>query len=581
MTFEIKGNEFVRDGEPIKLISGAIHYFRNPHGYWEDVLRRLAAMGCNCVETYCAWNLHEPTAGEFNFDGDLNIAEFVRLAGEMGLMVIVRPGPYICAEWEFGGLPWWLQTEQDMEIRCMNDKYLKYFDRYLDELLARLRPLLCTNGGPIVMMQIENEYGYYGDDKQYLDHLYNGYLRRGIDVPLFTSDGTDEWNILNGSHEKCLCTLNFGSMTPDRFDAQQRIYPNSPKMCAEMWDGWFDHWGGECHATTDAKVYAEHLDGMLAIGNANIYMFIGGTNFGFMNGANHYEKYEPTVTSYDYDALLTECGDITDKYMLCRDVIKKYTGVEPPQIPQNRKKAAYGKVFMTESAGLLDNLDVLDSAPLSLNVPVPMEDCGQGYGYIAYSTVTRHRLDNRTLRINGLGDRAQIYVGNRLVYIMYINDEKQECCISAEAGERITVVVENMGRTNFGEKMMRKKGIAGRVTIGGNIHFNWTAHRLTMKDLSGVRFKQGAPDCKSAFWRGSFNADGECDTFLRTDCFTKGVAFINGFNLGRFWEVGPTKTLYIPKFLLKNGANELVVFDSDGAKSDAPYVEFTDAPDLG
>ncbi len=580
MTFEIKGSEFVRDGKPIKLISGAIHYFRNPHGYWEDVFCRLKAMGCNCVETYCAWNLHEAKQGEFNFDGDLNIAEFVRLAGKMGLMAIVRPGPYICAEWEFGGLPWWLQAEQGMEIRCMNKQYLKYFDRYLDELLGRLRPLLCTNGGPIIMMQIENEYGYYGDDKQYLDHLYDGYRRRGIDVPLFTSDGVDIWQVTNGSHEKCLCTLNFGTMAPDRFDAQQALYPNTPKMCAEMWDGWFDHWG-DVHHTTDAKAYAEHYDEVLKVGSANIYMLIGGTNFGFMNGANHFEKFEPTVTSYDYDALLSECGDITEKYMLCREVAAKYAEGELPKIPANRPKKAYGRVALTESAALLDNLNALDANPISLDVPLSMEDCSQGYGYIAYTTVTRHKLCNKKLVINGLGDRAQIYVGNELVYIMYINDDTQSCEINAEAGDTITIVVENMGRTNFGEKMMRKKGIAGRVTIGGIIHFGWTAHRLEMTDLSSVEFKKGAPNAKSAFWRGTFDVDNACDTFLRTDDFTKGVAFINGFNLGRYWEIGPTKTLYVPKFLLREGENEIIVFDSDGAKSATPAVEFTDKPDLG
>ncbi len=581
MTFEIKGSDFVRDGEPIKIISGAIHYFRNPRGYWKDVLSKLAAMGCNCVETYCAWNLHEPKKDEFDFGGDLDIAEFVRTAGEMGLMVIVRPGPYICAEWEFGGLPWWLQAEDGMEIRCMNGQYLKYFDRYLDELLSRLKPLLCTNGGPIVMMQIENEYGYYGDDKQYLDHLYDGYRRRGIDVPLFTSDGVDIWQVTNGSHEKCLCTLNFGTMAPDRFDAQQALYPNTPKMCAEMWDGWFDHWEDTIHHTTDAKAYAEHYDEVLKVGSANIYMLIGGTNFGFMNGANHFENYEPTVTSYDYDALLTECGDITEKYMLCREVAAKYATKPLPEIPENRAKAAYGKVDMIESASLLSNLDMLDKSPVSLNVPLSMEDCGQGYGYIAYSTVTRHKLCGKKLVINGLGDRAQIYVGDKLIHTMYINDDKQECMLDAEAGDTITIVVENMGRVNFGEKMMRKKGIAGRVTIGGIIHFNWTAHRLEMKDLSDIKFAKGAPKAKSAFWRGSFTADGECDTFLRTDCFSKGFAVINGFNLGRYWEVGPTKTLYVPKFLLNNGENEIIVFDSDGAKCDAPYVEFVDKADLG
>ncbi len=580
MTFEIGKGEFLKDGKPIKIISGAVHYFRNPKGYWDDVLQKLVALGCNCVETYCAWNLHEPEPDKFNFEGDLDLAHFIRLAGEKGLMVIVRPGPYICAEWEFGGLPWWLQTIDGMEIRCMNKAYLDRFDRYLDNALGLVKPYLATNGGPVIMMQVENEYGYYGDDKNYLDYLYNGYRQRGIDVPLFTSDGSAEWNVINGTQKDCLCTLNFGSMNKWRFEVQQRLCPDQPMMCAEMWNGWFDHWGAEKHATTDAEAYAKELDSMLSVGSANMYMFIGGTNFGFMNGANHKETYEPTVTSYDYDALLTENGSITQKYMLCREVIQKYTGATPAELPADRPCAAYGQVKISEYASLLDNLQNLDPNPIQLEVPKPMEDCGLGYGYIAYTTCFKVPVNNKTLEIADIGDRAYVFAGNKLVKIMYVNDGDFSCEISLAVGEPLTIVVENMGRTNFGSKMMRKKGIIGRVTIDSVIHFGWTAYRLDMKDLSRLSFScDTSSEC--GFGRCFFEADGEHDTFLECKGFGKGFAVVNGFNLGRYWEIGPTKTLYIPKFLLKKGQNELIVFDAERMGCEGQLLDLTDHANLG
>ena len=287
MTFEIIGNQFVEDGEPIKLISGAVHYFRNMPDTWRDIFKKMRAMGLNCVETYCAWNLHEKKKGEFDFSGNLDIAKFITIAAEEGLMAIVRPGPYICAEWEFGGLPWWIQAEDDMEIRCSNEAYIKYFDRYLAKMFEQIRPLLCTNGGNIIMLQCENEYGYYGDDKEYLKHLYKSYRDMGIDVPLFTSDGTSKDNLLDGAIDGCMATLNFGSRVEENFRAHDELFPDQPKMCMEMWNGWFDAWGDEHHHTTSAEDYAKVVDDMLTKGSLNMYMFIGGTNFGFMSGANH------------------------------------------------------------------------------------------------------------------------------------------------------------------------------------------------------------------------------------------------------------------------------------------------------
>lgn len=576
MKFEICGDQFCKDGKPIKLISGAVHYFRNLPETWPDIFEKLRTMGCNCVETYCAWNMHEPKPGTFDFTGRLDIVRFIKEAEKAGLMVIVRPGPYICAEWEFGGLPWWIQREEGLEIRCRNEVYIRYFDRYLDELLGRVRPLLCTNGGPVILLQCENEYGYYGDDREYLSYLRDGYRRRGIDVPLFTSDGGSEDSLLDGTVEGCLPTLNFGSRVEENFKVHDQLFPNCPKVCMEMWDGWFDAWGDEKHHTTDPQVYAGVVRDMLKKGSLNIYMFIGGTNFGFTSGANHGEKFTPDVTSYDYDALLTECGDVTEKYKAVREVIREATGKELPPIPKDREKKAYGKVALTRSAGLLSNLDAL-SSPIHSDVPRAMEEYGIGYGYIAYRTVLNRDYRDAKLSFESLGDRAQVLVNGKLQGIAYLNDSL-EVTVNAKKGDVLTILVENMGRANFGPKMMRKKGLPGRVLLGGKIHFSWDVYPLPMTDLSGLSF--GGDEAEApAFYEGTFTVEEPADTFLRTDSFKKGFVVLNGFNLGRYWEVGPQKTLYVPGPLLKKGENTLLLFESDGRKGKAE-VEFVDRPEL-
>ena len=578
MDFKIVGNQFVLDGEPIKLISGAVHYFRNMKDTWRDIFKKMKAMGLNCVETYCAWNMHEKKMGEFDFSGNLDIAEFISIAKDEGLLAIVRPGPYICSEWEFGGLPWWLQTLDDMEIRCQNATYMDRFERYLCAVFDQIRPLLATNGGNIIMLQCENEYGYYGDDKVYLNALYDIYRKHGIDVPLFTSDGTGEADLRDGTIDRCLPTLNFGSRVEQSFAAHDLLFPNVPKMCMEMWNGWFDAWGDDHHHTTSAEDYAKVVDDMLTRGSLNMYMLIGGTNFGFTSGANHYEKFKPDVTSYDYDAPLTECGDITPKYMALREVIAKHTGKTPPPVPENRPKKAYGKVALTEQASLFDNLGNLGEKHFS-NVPRCMEHYSQGYGYIAYTTRLNRDYDNVGLYIDGLGDRAQIYINRTLQGVLYVNDDSQIVNITAKGGDILTILVENMGRANFGPKMMRKKGIAGRVLLGGRIHFNWDVYTLPMDNLDKLNYDT-APTEPSRFYRGTLTLDTPpCDTFLYLDSFKKGFVTINGFNLGRYWEIGPQRSLYVPASILKEGENEIVVFESDGINGDS-VVEFKDFPTL-
>ena len=580
MKFEICENQFIRDGKPIKIISGATHYFRNLPDTWDDIFEKMVACGFNTVETYCVWNMHEKERGMFDFSGRYDISLFLEKAKNHGLMAIVRPGPYICAEWEFGGLPWWLLAEKDIEIRCMNQTYIRYFEMYLDELFMRVKPFLFTNGGNVIMMQVENEYGYYGDDKEYLSHLVEVYRKKGIDVPLFTSDGVSKTELIDGTTEGCLPTLNFGSRVEDNFKVHDEMFPNVPKVCMEMWNGWFDTWGDEKHHTRSPKEYAETVKDMLKRGSFNIYMFIGGTNFGFTSGANHNATFAPDVTSYDYDALLSECGDVTEKYYAVREVIEQYYGKPLPIVPKNREKKAYGKVKAVGSARLFDNLDIL-SKPVASEVPKCMEELGFGYGYVVYRTCLNRSYENATILFEGIGDRAQVYVNEQFLGNIYVNDPPYEARFSAKEGDSLYVVCENMGRTNFGPKMMLRKGIVGKCLFNGKIHFDWQAYHLPMDNIEKVVFEDKECFEGESFHKFVFTIKGKrSDTFLITDNFRKGFAVLNGFNLGRYWEIGPQKTLYVPSSLLKEGENELVIFESDGLKGDAT-VEFVDKCDLG
>lgn len=578
-TFTIEKDNFVFNGKPFKIISGAVHYFRNLPDTWDDIFAKMVACGFNTVETYCAWNVHEKEKGKFDFSGRFDISLFLQKAKEHGLMAIVRPGPYICAEWEFGGLPWWLLVEPNTEIRCRNKRYLYYFKRYLRVLFDRIRPLLITNGGNIILMQVENEYGYYGDDKQYLRDTAEFFRENGINVPLTTSDGSAESMLADGTIDGCLPTLNFGSGANEKFVIRDKFAPGTPRMCMEMWDGWFDAWGDERHHTTSTEVYVKELGDMLEIGSANVYMFIGGTNFGFTNGANHYEKYASQVTSYDYDALLTECGDTTEKYYAVRKIIQGYTGVKLQPVPDNRKKTAYGRVCLSESTALLSNLDNLSSG-IESEIPMAMEYYGFGYGYIAYKTTLNRDYEKAKISFEEIGDRALVYLNGNFIRAVYINEPPYEVEFSAKSGDVLYVVCENMGRANFGAKMMRKKGIAGRCLIDGKIHFGWTVYPLPMDNLDRLDFSLPT-DENATFYRGVLTVrEKPCDTFLKTDNFNKGFVTINGFNIGRFWQIGPQKTLYVPSSLLKSGDNEIILFDSEKTEKNS-YVEFTDKPDLG
>lgn len=584
--FSYNEKDFLLDGVPFTVLSGAIHYFRVVPEYWEDRLKKLRACGFNTVETYVAWNLHERREGEFDFSGGLDIVRFVRTAAALGLKVILRPGPYICSEFEAGGLPFWLHNYPNMRLRCNDPLYLEKVRPYYRELLSRIVPYLCTNGGPIIMVQIENEYGSYGNDHAYMRAVADIYRENGIDCLLFTSDGPSDFMIEGGTLPEYPAVMNFGSHPEEAFAAVARLHPGQPPMCGEFWCGWFDHWGEEHHTRTPEETVRD-LRTMLDMGASfNFYMFHGGTNFGFTNGANCGGRtvgYAPTVTSYDYCAPLSEAGDMTPTFFAVRRELARFSGTVPPLDVTDSKKAAYGKVTFTESASLFD---VLGSLGWKKEAPSPlsMEEMGQDFGYILYSTTVSGNHSPRELKLPRINDRAHVYLDGKLVGIFDRNGEA--CHVSVDAApdgsHRLDILVENMGRINYGPDTFDRKGILGAVSTGWAYHFGWEMRSLPMNDLSALTFGEMVPfDGRPHFYRGHLRIEGTpADTFLSPVGFHKGFVTVNGFNLGRYWnDKGPQKTLYVPAPLLREGDNEIIVFETDG--TDAPEVELLDAPDLG
>lgn len=594
---EIK-DRFYLDGEEFHLISGAIHYFRVVPQYWEDRLLKLRAMGCNTVETYIPWNMHEPKEGEFVFDGMLDLGKFIELAKSIGLYVILRPSPYTCGEWEFGGFPAWLLKEDGMKLRCTYKPYLDHVKRYYDTLMPYIKKYTYDNGGPVIMMQIENEYGYYGDDHEYMKWLYDLIRSYGIEVPLFTSDGPYDDAFRGGKIPGVLQTGNFGSHAKERFDFMKK-YVDGPLSCMEFWLGWFDDWGSGFHHTTSVEQNVEDFAYMLDNGNVNIYMFHGGTNFGFMNGSNYYDKLTPDVTSYDYDAVLTEDGQITDKYIAFQKEISKRYGLPEVEVPKPAIRKAYGKIKADGYVSLWDSLDNIADKHESV-YPVSMEKLDQSYGYILYHTHLDEIPKMGEIRLMDANDRAKVYVDHENIATMYDREllEAKKIEPHVETLDKdLDILVENMGRVNFGPYMQKqRKGIDGPVLINTRQHYGYDIYTLPLDnidklifgDVNETKFGNGADIEKEnkeekgtgpSFYRYTFEADECCDTFINMEGFGKGCVFINGFNLGRFWEVGPQKALYLPGPLIRKGKNEIVVFETEGKAQ--IELELMDHPSLG
>ena len=586
--FEIK-DTFLLDGKPFQIISGAIHYFRVVPEYWQDRLEKLKNMGCNTVETYIPWNLTEPKKGEFNFEGICDFEKFLDTAQKLGLYAIVRPSPYICAEWELGGLPSWLLAVTGLQPRCKNEPYYQNVRDYYKVLLPRLVNHQIDKGGNIILMQIENEYGYYGKDMSYLQFLADLMREKGITVPFVTSDGPWGKMFIRGQLDGALPTGNFGSHARPLFANMKRMMKKTgntgPLMCMEFWVGWFDAWGNKEHKTSKIKRNIKDLNYMLKKGNVNFYMFHGGTNFGFMNGSNYFAKLTPDVTSYDYDAPLSEDGKITEKYRVFQSIIKKYRDFEEIPLSTKITQKAYGVVKAEKSVRLFDILPQLAQAQSVEGSDLPcMEKAGQDYGYIIYET--KAPAPSAGLKIENGQDRIIGYKNEEPRFTLFDKETANEQKLDLAAGDKLTLMVENLGRVNFADKIpYQRKGINGKVLAGGNALSNWNYYCLNLDgsqlskinwDASSGKDDTGVTGTDKAltptFTRLTFDVEEACDTYLDFTGWGKGCIFLNGFNLGRFWEIGPQKRLYVPAPLLKIGKNELIIFETEGKTAES--VEF-------
>jgi beta-galactosidase len=559
-SFRAADGQFLLDGKPFRIVSGEMHYARIPRDYWRDRLRMARAMGLNAVTTYVFWNAHEPRPGIYDFSGNLDVAEFVREAKQEGLYVILRPGPYSCAEWEFGGFPALLLKDPTMVVRSRNPQFLAAARAWLLRLGREVAPLQIGNGGPIIAVQVENEYGSYGDDHEYMEDIHHILVDAGFtQSQLYTADGADE--LPRGSLPELPAVINFGPGEAQRsFATLRKLRPEGPFMNGEYWDGWFDHWGAP-HAHTNAQQQADDLDWILRQGDSiSIYMFHGGTSFGWMNGANSNGKnYEPDVTSYDYDAALDESGHPTPKYFLFRDVIARDTGVTPPPVPTAPSAVAIPAFTMDRVASLWDNLPV----PTHSEQPLTMEAMDQSYGYVLYRT----QIDGPVrgdLSIGAVHDYAQIYIDGKLQG--FIDRRLNQTSLPVHTDRphaRLDILLENTGRVNFGSALPGERvGILNGVTLAGHPLTGWDNYSLPMLSSGTLKWR---PPCQGpCFYHATFTLDHPADTFLDTSQLGKGMVWINGRPLGRFWNVGPQKALYLPAPFLKAGRNEVVLFDLNG-----------------
>ncbi|MFI5803898.1 beta-galactosidase family protein [Streptomyces sp. NPDC051561] len=575
---QIDDGGFRLDGEPFRILSGGLHYFRVHPGQWADRLRKARLMGLNTVETYVPWNLHQPRPDQFRMDGALDLPAFLDLAAAEGLYVLLRPAPYICAEWEGGGLPSWLLNEPDIQLRSRDPRFLAAVDDFFARLLPPLLPRLATNGGPVIAVQVENEYGAYGEDTAYLEYLADALRRCGVDVPLFTCDQPAD--LERGRLPGQLATANFGSRTAQNLAALRAHQPNGPLLSTEFWIGWFDRWGGP-HVVRDPEQAAQELDELLANGaSVNFYMFHGGTNFGFTNGANDKGTYRPTVTSYDYDAPLDEAGDPTEKFTAFRRVIGKYAPVPAEPVPDRAPKLALEPVTLAESSGLLDSA-VLLGEPVRSAQPLTMEQLGQDFGFVLYETGLPAQ-GPALLEIEQIRDRAQVFLDGRPAGVLERENHEHALALDVpRAGAVLSVLVENQGRVNYGQGIHDRKGLLGEVLLDGAPLAGWTCRPLPLTGLGDLVFSDTAvPRVGPAFHRGSFELTSVADTYLHLDGWTKGNAWINGFALGRYWSRGPQRSLYVPAPVLREGANEIVVLELHSAHR-ARTVAFRGAADLG
>lgn len=572
VTFQIK-EEFYLNEKPFKILSGAIHYFRIHPKDWRHSLYNLKALGFNTVETYIPWNLHESQKGKFSSEGILDFEAFLDMAQGLGLYAIVRPSPYICAEWEWGGLPAWLMKE-NIRVRSRDEVFLKHLENYYAWLLPKLAKHQLSQGGNVLMFQVENEYGSYGEDKVYLRKVTNLMRKYGLTQPFFTSDGPWRATLRAGSliEDDIFATGNFGSKAEENFQQMRDFFDEHgkswPLMCMEFWDGWFNRWG-EAIIRRDAEELVEAVMETIELGSINLYMFHGGTNFGFMNGCSARDQHDlPQVTSYDYDAILDEAGNPTKKFYLLQERMKrKFPELEYTE-PLVKASKKYESMILTDRVSLFSTLKNVSDCVEGF-YPRNMEELGQNIGYILYRTVIEKDKEvSERLRIIDARDRVQVFQDGNWVASQYQEEIGQDILLEMpQKKTKLTFLVENMGRVNYGHKLTaptQSKGL-GRGAMA-DLHYigNWEMYPLPLTGINGVDFSGSWQEGQPAFYRYLMELDELADTYLDMTGFGKGVVFVNNVNIGRFWEKGPILSLYLPKGYLKKGVNEIVVFETEG-----------------
>jgi len=560
--FSLGKEDFLLDGKPLQLISGEMHPARIPHEYWRHRIQMAKAMGCNAIAAYVFWNYQETKQGVFDFKtGNYNIAEFIRICKEEGMWVLLRPGPYVCAEWDFGGLPAYLLKIPDIKLRCSDPRYMNAVTSYVTRLSTEVKPLLCTNGGPILMVQVENEYGSYGNDKQYLEDLRRLWIKNGMNVPFYTADGPTAFMLEAGNIDGAAIGLDSGGNDAD-FDQAKKRNPNVPSFSSETYPGWLTHWG-EQWARPDTTSLLKEVKYLLDHKKSfNLYVIHGGTNFGFTAGANAFSptQYQPDLTSYDYDAPISEQGNATPKYYALKRLISQYVSYKIPEVPAAVKTIEIPSIDMQPYTSVWNQLP----APVSSPQPKPFEAYGQDQGLMLYRTkLIGHKSGNLT--ITEPHDYAMIFVDGKFVDTIFRDGGKWTVKLPKTTSKEpvLDILVEGMGHINFAQYMIDRKGITDRVVLNGMTLMNWQTYALPMTTKMIAALKPGAveADSKAAFFKGSFTLQETGDTYIDMSGYTKGIVYVNGHNLGRYWNKGPQQRLYCPASWLKKGNNEIIIFD--------------------
>lgn len=581
--FTVGKGTFLLNGKPFVVKAAELHYPRIPRPYWEHRIRMCKALGMNTICMYVFWNIHEQREGEFDFTGNNDVAEFCRTAQRNGMYVIVRPGPYVCAEWEMGGLPWWLLKKKDIRLREQDPYFMERVRLFEKKVGEQLAPLTIQNGGPIIMVQVENEYGSYGEDKAYVSEIRDIVKESGFDkVALFQCDWAS--NFTKNGLDDLVWTMNFGTGAniDEQFRRLGELRPDAPKMCSEFWSGWFDKWGAR-HETRPAKAMVSGMDEMLSKGiSFSLYMTHGGTSFGHWAGANS-PGFAPDVTSYDYDAPISEQGAATPKFYELRTMMAKYTDGKMPAVPKPAAQIISIPRFTLDEFVPVEN--GIDSTA-EVNAIVTMEDMNMGWGSMKYSAVLPEIASESVLKIDEAHDYAQVFVDGRYIgAIDRVKNEKTLRMPPVKAGSTLTILVEAMGRINFGRAIKDFKGITGRVTLtaamaGNDVILNmkkWTVSRIPDSYLAAVKalckpaVQAGASAVTGGrgYYRGHFTLKKTGDTFLDMETWGKGLVYVNGHAIGRFWGIGPQQTLYVPGCWLKKGRNEVIVLDIAGPREAA------------